>query len=72
MSDEQKQLEATPQEFERASRRGQRAYSGELAAAIVLSGGLVAALAFGPAVLRAAAELVGAGLSGDAEGATVG
>jgi len=62
--DDEKQFDPTPQELERAARRGQVAYSGELASAMVLSGGLVSVLVFGPAVFGAAVGLVEAGLSG--------
>jgi len=72
VSDEHKQFDPTPRELERAARRGQVAYSSELAAAIVLSGGLVAVLVCGPAVLRSAVALVDAGLSGDVGPAVAG
>jgi len=64
--------EPTTLQLERARRRGQVAYSGELAAAIVLAGSLAAVAMIGPALLSAAVDLVSAGLEGHVQTALAG
>ena len=76
MTDQNEQSERTYEpttlQLERARRRGQVAYSGELAAAIVLAGSLAAAALIGPTLLSAAVDLVSAGLEGHVQTALAG